>query len=518
MDTPPPADGVSQALNPIVSKIREAFAVCGQGFMGLDLPQIVVVGSQSGGKSSVLESIVRQDLLPRGTGIVTRVPLVLQLHCPDEEEQEAAMADPECGERDTWAEFLHIPGLKFFDFDAVKDEINSRTDILAGSDCGVVDAPIYLKVSSPRLMELTLVDLPGITRNPVGDQPQDIEDQIRKLCLKYIEPENSIILAISAANTDISNSDALKLARSVDPQGLRTVGVLTKVDLMDPGTDCLDILENRAMPLKLGYVAVVNRGQKDINENVRVTSALGKERAYFETHGEHTHHSVPPFNVHPLLACSRLQRLLMCPPSSHTVLFPISSCHAEAYAGKAAHLGPCLGTDALVDRLTCTLHACIARSLPDLRGKVKAMLAAAQAERAQLGQPLPQDQQKRVCLDQLSAFSGTVKDELDGNVNLLAALPEGTHQLPQSGAAAITEVFFDIFGASVARIDALDGLSEDYIRAVIANSNSLPPSLFVPEKAFHALVKEQIARLDELGLLTSPDRRQLLGLGITSVY
>ena len=94
-------------------------------------------------------------------------------------------------------------------------------------------------------MNLTLVDLPGITKVSVGDQPVDIEDQIREMCLHYISNPNAIILAVTAGNTDLANSDALKMARSVDPEGVRTIGVLTKLDLMDPGTGASEMLGNR---------------------------------------------------------------------------------------------------------------------------------------------------------------------------------------------------------------------------------------------------------------------------------
>ena len=82
------------------------------------------------------------------------------------------------------------------------------------------------------MLTLTLVDLPGVTRVPVGDQPRDIEKQIRDMLLKYISKPGAIILAVTAANVDLANSDGLKLAREVDPEGTRTIGVLTKVDLM----------------------------------------------------------------------------------------------------------------------------------------------------------------------------------------------------------------------------------------------------------------------------------------------
>lgn len=89
---------------------------------------------------------------------------------------------------------------------------------------------------------------------PVGDQPKDIEKQIREMILKYITKPNAIILAVTAANTDLANSDGLKLAREVDPEGMRTIGVLTKIDLMDQGTDVVDILAGRMIPLRLGNI------------------------------------------------------------------------------------------------------------------------------------------------------------------------------------------------------------------------------------------------------------------------
>lgn len=99
----------------------------------------------------------------------------------------------------------------------------------------------------------------------MGDQPKDIEVIIRRMVLKFIRQPNCIIMAVTAANTDLANSDAIQMAREVDPEGLRTVGVITKLDLMDRGTDAFDILSNRVIPLRLGYVGVINRGQKDID-------------------------------------------------------------------------------------------------------------------------------------------------------------------------------------------------------------------------------------------------------------
>lgn len=94
----------------------------------------------------------------------------------------------------------------------------------------------------------------------------------------------SIILAVSPANVDLVNSEALKLARQVDPQGKRTIGVLTKIDLMDHGTNALEILQGRVYPLKLGFIGVVNRSQQDIQTNKNLQDALKSEQDFFRHH------------------------------------------------------------------------------------------------------------------------------------------------------------------------------------------------------------------------------------------
>ncbi len=200
----------------------------------------------------------------RGTGIVTRRPLILQLinrrlassstspivngsTSPQDKDQTEVKESS-----DEWGEFLHIPGKKFTDFNEIREEIVRDTDLKCGKNTGVSDLPINLRIYSPNVLTLTLVDLPGMTKVPVGDQPKDIEKQIKDMILKYIIKPNAIILAVTAANTDLANSDGLKLAREVDPEGVRTIGVLTKVDLMDPGTDVVDVLAGRIIPLRLG--------------------------------------------------------------------------------------------------------------------------------------------------------------------------------------------------------------------------------------------------------------------------
>lgn len=146
------------------------------------------------------------------------------------------------------------------------------------------ERPIILKVYSRNVINLTLIDLPGITRVPVGDQPKDIEVIIRRMVLKFIRQPNCIIMAVTAANTDLANSDAIQMAREVDPDGLRTVGVITKLDLMDQGTDAYEILTNKLIPLRLGYVGVINRGQCDIETRKDMQKQWRDEDAFMRAH------------------------------------------------------------------------------------------------------------------------------------------------------------------------------------------------------------------------------------------
>uniref|UniRef100_A0A8C1PGB8 dynamin GTPase n=1 Tax=Cyprinus carpio TaxID=7962 RepID=A0A8C1PGB8_CYPCA len=259
-------------LIPLVNRMQDAFAAIGQN-ANLDLPQIAVVGGQSAGKSSVLENFVGKDFLPRGSGIVTRRPLVLQLiNCPTE-----------------YAEFLHCKGKKFTDFDEVRQEIEAETDRVTGQNKGISPVPINLRVYSPNVLNLTLVDLPGMTKVAVGDQPADIEHQIRDMLMQFVTKDNCLLLAVSPANSDLANSDALKIAKEVDPQGLRTIGVITKLDLMDEGTDARDILENKLLPLRRGYIGVVNRSQKDIDGKKDINAAMAAERKFFLSHPSYRH-------------------------------------------------------------------------------------------------------------------------------------------------------------------------------------------------------------------------------------
>eukprot|EP00029_Vermamoeba_vermiformis_P006673 TRINITY_DN2691_c0_g1_i1.p1 TRINITY_DN2691_c0_g1~~TRINITY_DN2691_c0_g1_i1.p1 ORF type:complete len:787 (-),score=334.88 TRINITY_DN2691_c0_g1_i1:36-2396(-) len=420
-------------LIPVINKLQDVFNAVGAD--SIDLPQIVVVGSQSSGKSSVLENIVGRDFLPRGSGIVTRRPLVLQLiNIP---------WDGKPKEFEEWGEFLHLPGEIFHDFRKIKEEIERETERLVGKNKGVSPVPINLKIYSPRVLNLTLVDLPGITRVPVGDQPSDIEAQLRRMILSYIEKPNSLILAVTPANTDLTNSDALQLARSVDADGTRTIGVVSKIDLMDKGTHALDILQGRVVPLKLGFVGVVNRSQQDIITEKSIQESLKDEQKFFANH--------------PLYK-----------PIAHKC-----------------------GTPYLAKTLNKLLMNHIRNCLPDLKIRINKMLQDAKQELQSYGDPLydTHNSQGALLLQILTKFASDYKDTIDGKLTDKLSVNE------LYGGARINYIFFEVFGACLYRMDPLDGLTLNDIRTAIKNASGPRTSLFVPEVSFELLVKKQIERL-----------------------
>uniref|UniRef100_A0A8C3TD76 Uncharacterized protein n=1 Tax=Chelydra serpentina TaxID=8475 RepID=A0A8C3TD76_CHESE len=239
----------------------------------LGLPAIAVIGDQSSGKSSVLEAL-SGVALPRGSGIVTRCPLELKLkkvHYTQEWKGKIIYLEI--------TQELNGPS-------EVEKEIRKAQDAMAGEGVGISQELISLEISSPNVPDLTLIDLPGIARVAVGNQPKDIGNQIINLIKKYICKQQTINLVVVPSNVDIATTEALKMAKEVDPKGERTLGILTKPDLVDRGTESnvVDIVRNLSIPLKKGYMIVKCRGQQDIHDNLTLASAIQKEREFFEEH------------------------------------------------------------------------------------------------------------------------------------------------------------------------------------------------------------------------------------------
>ncbi|NWW98915.1 dynamin-1-like protein isoform X4 [Patagioenas fasciata] len=428
-----------EALIPVINKLQDVFNTVGADI--IQLPQIVVVGTQSSGKSSVLESLVGRDLLPRGTGVVTRRPLILQLvHVSPEDGRKTAGDENEI-DAEEWGKFLHTKNKIYTDFDEIRQEIENETERISGNNKGISPEPIHLKIFSSNVVNLTLVDLPGMTKVPVGDQPKDIELQIRELILQFISNPNSIILAVTAANTDMATSEALKIAREVDPDGRRTLAVITKLDLMDAGTDAMDVLMGRVIPVKLGIIGVVNRSQLDINNKKSVADSIRDEYGFLQK----KYPSLANRNGTKYLART-LNRLLM------------------------HHIRDCL---------------------PELKTRINVLAAQYQSLLNSYGEPV--EDKSATLLQLITKFATEYCNTIEGTAKYIE-----TSEL--CGGARICYIFHETFGRTLESVDPLGGLNTIDILTAIRNATGPRPALFVPEVSFELLVKRQIKRLEEPSL------------------
>ncbi|KAF1391315.1 hypothetical protein PFLUV_G00040850 [Perca fluviatilis] len=316
----------------------------------LALPAIAVIGDQSSGKSSVLEAL-SGVALPRGSGIVTRCPLELKMKRRREgEEWYGKISYQDCEKE------IEDPA-------DVEKKIRDAQDEMAGVGVGISDDLISLEIASPDVPDLTLIDLPGIARVAVKGQPENIGDQIKRLIQKFIKRQETISLVVVPCNVDIATTEALKMAQEVDPDGERTLGILTKPDLVDKGTEetVVDIVHNEVIHLKKGYMIVRCRGQKDITDKVSLTEAIEREKAFFNDH------------VH------------------------FQTLYNDGHAT----------VPKLAEKLTLELVHHIERSLPRLEEQIEEKLAQTQAELERYGTGPPTDAAERLffLIDKVTAFT-----------------------------------------------------------------------------------------------------------------
>ncbi|XP_063069868.1 interferon-induced GTP-binding protein Mx-like isoform X1 [Engraulis encrasicolus] len=326
----------------------------------LALPAIAVIGDQSSGKSSVLEAL-SGVALPRGTGIVTRCPLVLKL------KSVSAVGTSWRGVLSYQKQKTEKITVELSDPAEVGNAIIKAQNALAeGKD--ISHEMINLEIHGTNVPDLTLIDLPGIARVATGNQSHDIEEKIKTLIQKFIKKQETINLVVVPANVDIATTEALKMAKTVDPDGQRSLGILTKPDLVDKGAEegVVNTLRNEVIPLKKGYMVVKCRGQLDINDNMTLTKALDKERKFFT---DHTH-----FNI-----------------------------FLDEGRASIPHLS---------ERLTRELVSHINRSLPKLEKQVKDKLEKTSVELKHLGQGVPQDEAERhlFLVEKITRFNKALTD------------------------------------------------------------------------------------------------------------
>lgn len=321
----------------------------------ISLPRIAVLGEQSAGKSSLLESVCGLNFLPRGSGIVTRRPLELRM-------VRSQVAEP------YFVFPKDFPEKRFTKPEEIVATIEALTDKATNGTKAISDSPIVCSVYSASVPDLTLIDLPGITRNPVEGQPANIEEISKNLVAKYCSEQNTMILCVIPANIDLSTSDALAFDRKLDPEGIRTLGVMTKIDLMDEGENCKDILMNKVIPLRYGYVAVKGRSQLEVKNRMLVSEAIKKELDWFSKH--------PVYSMLP----------------------------AEQ-----------LGTRALVDKMSTILFNMIQSYLPQLKSEVNSRLRQVKTQMEGLGEEFPEEEEKK--LELVFRLVRKFKDSFDQMIN-----------------------------------------------------------------------------------------------------
>uniref|UniRef100_A0A667YE60 Interferon-induced GTP-binding protein Mx n=1 Tax=Myripristis murdjan TaxID=586833 RepID=A0A667YE60_9TELE len=396
----------------------------------LALPAIAVIGDQSSGKSSVLEAL-SGVALPRGSGIVTRCPLELKMKRTTEGE--------------TWQGTITY---------TAKKQPEAQND-MAGHGAGISEDLISLSIASPDVPDLTLIDLPGIARVAVKGQPQDIGEKIKKMIQKFIKKQETISLVVVPSNVDIATTEALKMAQEVDPDGERTLGILTKPDLVDKGTEATVVktVHNELIPLKKGYMIVKCRGQQEILDRVSLSEAMEREKTFFEEHA----------------------------------YFSILHDEGQATIPK------------LAEKLTLELVNHIQRSLPQLEEQIEKKLNNTQSRLTKCGAGPPQDPSDKVYffIDKVTAFtqdaiSLAAGDELqcEANLNIFSKLR-------------------DEFGKWKNLLDSNGSnckcITQKY------RGRELPG--FINYKTFETMMKEQIKQLEEPAVTKLKDVADLVKNG-----
>ncbi|XP_075189417.1 interferon-induced GTP-binding protein Mx1-like [Anomaloglossus baeobatrachus] len=326
----------------------------------LELPAIAVIGDQSSGKSSVLEALSGVTL-PRGTGIVTRCPLELKL--------KTSPTSPE------WSGTISYRNktVPLTSPSAVEHEVRKAQDTVAGSGKGISDELITLEIIAQNVPDLTLIDLPGITRINLPNQPKDIGDQIRQIIKRYISRQETINLAVIPSNVDIVTTEVLEMAREVDPNGERTIGVLTKPDLVDKGAEneVVKVAQNRVYNLRKGYVTVKCRSQMEVQHGLVLEDALVNEKTFFENH---EHYS---------LLLRREQATIPC----------------------------------LAEKLTKELVNHISRTLPSIEYQIKSKLREAEDNQKLIGTGVPDtsEKQREYLLSKIQEFTDGILKVVNGD-------------------------------------------------------------------------------------------------------
>ena len=348
----------------------------------ISLPKVVVVGTQSSGKSTILNAITSMDVIPTGDTMVTRVPLEIQL------------SQLENG-TDAWVEFwnssdnsledkisISSPTLSQQDMDTIRDKITVLTDKIAGEDKNINHKPIIMKIYSPFVPNLSFTDLPGLVMVPRTDQgqPQDIKQRIEKMVLSYVRRPKTIVLVIMQSRTDLETDIGLSLVLENALPDTKIIGILTKPDLMNTSTHVGDYLQgsvSNSLKLNQGYYLIKGRNNEEKKTNT-LLEGLELENEYFKNHNEY-------------------KKIL--------------------YEGR-------LGVGCLVDNLTHILITDIKKDLPDALDKLVDLETTVTTELEKLGDSIPSSKEGKLSI--LNVYISKFCHEISLNVGS----PDNSHSTP----------------------------------------------------------------------------------------
>ena len=352
--------------------------------------QIVVAGDQSHGKTSLLEALSGVDL-PRGAGIVTRVPLILQLRgCKANEPEYALIQEDHNSSTKTNEERI---GLQ-----QIRQKVVEYTERVAGAGKDVQNKPIRLKIFRKEQDDLTLVDLQGITRVALDDQAggdgQKLEKLILGMCREYMKPEESILLNVVSAMVDFSTSASLALSRKLDPKGSRTMLCVTKVDQhSEDGFHEKVTKAIESMKLKPQHVFCVrNRSQKENKRGMPLHEVRALEKKLLQnlTKDKVFEYQLGVQSLSKTLVKRQFEEILRTLPGTQQKIKNKS----DALNSELKHLGDPVGdTKTCRGKATQLVDACMTRMQDGLSGRLPpetdTAVTTCEGEAFELSLPLP---------------------------------------------------------------------------------------------------------------------------------
>ncbi|GMF30715.1 unnamed protein product [Phytophthora fragariaefolia] len=306
----------------------------------IELPQIAVMGDTSSGKSSLLSALSGVSF-PSSDQLTTRCPTQLVLTRAETFRGTVRLVRFQSGSSGTNSDGEEKEDLHRLE--DVPDAIAKLTAKLIAEGQYISDDQIVIEMCGPDLPNLTLTDLPGLVRTVGDHEDQSIIPRVRQMVDRYMQQERTVIIAVVPANVDMHNTEILQAAQEADPEGTRTIAVVTKVDLVDAGAELAvhELLLNKKKHMHLGYHAVKCRSQRELNKGTSIEKGVANELTFF---GQH-----------------------------------------EYWRRLPTHLW---GVPRLSERLVLILQDNIRRSLPKVITEISALMAETQKALSSLGTPL----------------------------------------------------------------------------------------------------------------------------------